>query len=694
MNPLRIARIVRDDYLALLRTTFSPRQQELRQAFNREIERDGFLTREPFISLAQPYWTADPLAWLVPDVRTRFGTIAESPFQHQAQAAQRIAAGQPTVVATGTGSGKTEAFLIPIIDYCYLHKMEPGVKAILIYPMNALATDQLRRVRVLLAGSGVTFGRYTGETELSGQRPEDAPVEERATRVEFRHNPPHILLTNYQMLEYMLLRGDGRDIFRNHRTRFVVLDEVHTYHGALGTDVACLLRRLRASLAETNADRGVPLFIGTSATLQSGEAGQDPREGVARFFTRLTGQDTSPEAVITETYDPPEIPTDAVLGPPPQLTDAEILGLDHHNAAAVATLVRRLAGVALDDGRSIGEIWQRMRLPYLLLNWLRRPRPIQDIVDELAALPERVGVSREDLRREIEAALLLGPSLPEQHFLRLRPRVHRFLRGLARFWRCTNPDCGRLMGEGVDSCTECGSRTMPLAICRTCGWDYFIGREALGQAIPWLSRTSNSRTVYYYDPPRTQVETDTEENPLEAGEDAELGGQNGDAAPAEQASTDEQTDDGSDDQQEVAPDAEAYLCPQCLGISESTDRRTCTCGNGAPLRPVRLHRGRGNRCPVCSSRYGRFDILTPVSLGNSSALAHVSRTLLRELPEGNKKILVFCDSRQDAAHQARFIEGIESHLRLRRALYQALAENPGLHDLRWLVERNLPSVRQ
>ena len=84
-------------------------------------------------------------------------------------------------------------------------------------------------------------------------------------RSEFRAHPPDILLTNYRMLEYLLLRGDGRALFRNHAVRFIVLDEVHTYKGALGTDVACLVRRLRAALGEAN-----PLFIGTSATLQSG----------------------------------------------------------------------------------------------------------------------------------------------------------------------------------------------------------------------------------------------------------------------------------------------------------------------------------------------------------------------------------------------------------------------------------------
>ena len=151
------------------------------------------------------------------------------------------------------------------------------------------------------------------------------------------------------------------------------------------------------------------------------------------------------------------------------------------------------------------------------------------------------------------------------------------------------------------------------------------------------------------------------------------------------AATAEATPETEEEDEVAVADAEAYLCPQCLSVSESPARRSCVC-DAAPLRPVRVLRGRGNRCPVCNSRYGRFDILTPVSLGNSSALTHVSRTLLRELPEGNKKILVFCDSRQDAAHQARFIEGIESHLRLRRAVFQALLRNPGRHDLQWLTD--------
>lgn len=667
MNPLRLARTLRDDYLGLLRTTFAPRQTALRESFHREIERDGFLTREPFVSLSQPYCLGPSLDLLLPETRERFGTLAATPYLHQAQATARLTQGQPVVVATGTGSGKTEAFLMPIVDHCLRTREEPGLKAILVYPMNALASDQLRRVRGLLAGSGVSFGLYTGVTEFSGPRSPEAPEEEKVTRLEIRAEPPQLLLTNYQMLEYLLLRGDGREIFRGHRVRFIVLDEVHTYHGALGTDVACLLRRLRASLG------GIPpLFIGTSATLQSDEGQEDPREGVTRFFSRLTGQDTPVEAVITEEVAPLATPAHLTLPAAPEIPAEELASFDPQNQASVMSLARRLAGAPEGDQRGLEELWSGMKLPYLLLHWLHRPLSVEVVAARLAAEPERAGVPLEALRREIEATLLLGPCLPESNPLRLRPRVHRFLRGLARFWRCTNPDCGRLVHDGVESCLTCGARTLPLAICRTCGWDFYAGQELNGRAAPWLGRISTPQTVYYYDSPAVQVAADTEDNPFEGDEES----------PEEQANA----DIAGDEDEEAAVEAHAYLCPQCLSLSVSLAERTCACDSGLPLRPVMLHQGRGATCPVCRSRYGRFDVLTPVSLGNSSALTHVSRSLLRELPEENKKLLVFCDSRQDAAHQARFIEGVEGHLRLRRAIYRRLLPGGARHDIRWLVE--------
>ncbi len=651
MNPLRIAEQLRADYLELLTTTFSPRQDRLRRDFRAAIEREGFLTREPFVSLAQPYKIAPALTELHEETRHRFGPIADAPYFHQAVAARRILNGDSAVVATGTGSGKTEAFLMPILDHCIRVFQPDVVKAILVYPMNALANDQRDRIRKLLAGSKVSFGVYTGETKQFGARPEDAPDNERLMRAEFRAHPPDLLLTNYRMLEYLLLRGDGRAIFKNHAIRFVVLDEVHTYKGALGTDVACLLRRLRAALGGTS-----PLFVGTLATLQSG--GGDPRAGVAEFFTRLTGQPTPSDAVIREETTAPEMPSQLTLPPTPKLTRDDLTSFDP------LLLARKLTGF---DGDTIEGCWERSALAYLLLDSLRDPRPLSAVVEELAARPERQGVSRDVLDLEVQAALMVGPCLGANHPLRLRPRVHRFLRGLARFWRCLNPGCGKLLDSGVVACDACGAKALPLALCRTCGWDFYMGREEdyLGAAtsvIPWLGRRSSRRTTFLYDPP-VSVEVEPEDLPEEGNEGEES---NGEAPPD-------------------APDVSHWVCPQCLLLTSDPDERPCGCSQ--PLRPVKLLRGRGTNCPVCRSRYGRFDVITPVSLGNSSALTHVARSLLRELPADRRKLLVFADSRQDAAHQARFMRGSEQLLRLRRFIYGALADSPEPHDLRWLEQQ-------
>jgi len=679
MNPLHIARNLRDDYLLLLKTTFNPRQAELQKAFLGEIERDGFLTREPFVSLAQPYRRAGPLTMLTDETRRRFGEIAESPYAHQAAACQQIVQGKPTVVATGTGSGKTEAFLLPILDHCLLHTRQPGPKALLMYPMNALATDQLRRIRERLAGSGVSFGRYTGETQLRGERPAEAPAEERCSRAEFRSNPPDILLTNYQMLEYMLIRGDGRDIFRDHRIRFVVLDEVHTYHGALGTDVACLMRRLRSTLASTRPDDPPPLFIGTSATLHAGVEGGDPRDGIARFFTRLTGQETSADAVIMEEPDIPVRPDDLEWPPPPDVPRGLLDAFNPDNGHAVLGLTRLLAGALEDTSAGLEELWVRTPLPYVLTSWLKEPLSLGEIVERLSEEHGREGVGTDQLAREIEAGLLVGPCLPDRHPLRLRPRVHRFLRGLVPFWRCTNPDCGRLLGEAVGECDECGARALPLALCRTCGWDFMMGRsmgDALaGESIaPWPPRRpSTSETVFLYDAPTERPKLGDEEDVGEfESPDSDTGPGDGSAGTGEDAGD--------------LADAGLYLCPSCLTLFPTAGDRPCGCSDDRPLRPVLAYRHRGTRCPICRDTYGAHDILTPVSLGNSSALSHVSRTLIRELPDERRKLLVFCDSRQDASHQARFIKSVEGYLLLRRGIYTLLSQNGEPHDFRWLVD--------
>lgn len=199
------------------------------------------------------YELPDALDWL-PDARL---------YVHQEEAIRHILAGETTVLATGTGSGKTEAFLIPILDHC-LKRPGPGVKALIIYPMNALANDQIRRFRKVLEelhrlvpGTPVTLDLFTSSTS---ERERDA----------MRRDPPDILVTNYVMLDWMLARSKDQPIFAasSDSLRYIVLDEIHTYRGNKATHLMYLLARLKARLT------GPVVQIGTSATLQT-----DPTRG-------------------------------------------------------------------------------------------------------------------------------------------------------------------------------------------------------------------------------------------------------------------------------------------------------------------------------------------------------------------------------------------------------------------------------
>jgi ATP-dependent helicase YprA (DUF1998 family) len=177
-----------------------------------------------------------------------------------------------------------------------------GLTAILVYPMNALANDQLLRLQDYLRAAGFSGTVSVRRYDRSTGQPE---------RQEMRKNPPHILLTNYMMLEYLLVRpADREDIFANHRCRFLVLDEVHTYRGTLGSHIALLVRRLRTHLARARQDwqtevsaieqaRRYPALVpvGTSATIKSvSDAAQSREEAlrmrdaaVQEFFAKLTG---------------------------------------------------------------------------------------------------------------------------------------------------------------------------------------------------------------------------------------------------------------------------------------------------------------------------------------------------------------------------------------------------------------------
>ena len=195
------------------------------------------------------------------------------------------------VLTTGTGSGKSLAYIIPIVDRVLAAKAagtyRPGIKAIVVYPMNALANSQLRELQKFLTigypeGPPVTFDRYTGQES----------AEDRARIIA---NPPDILLTNYVMLELVLTRPRDRGLIDAARGLwFLVLDELHTYRGRQGADVALLVRRLRDT-----CDAATVQCIGTSATMTTEGDAADQRRAVAEVATTLFGVPVQPGHVTS-----------------------------------------------------------------------------------------------------------------------------------------------------------------------------------------------------------------------------------------------------------------------------------------------------------------------------------------------------------------------------------------------------------
>lgn len=220
-------------------------------------------------------------------------------YLHQEFAVRKADANHNLVVTTGTGSGKTECFTIPIINYLLKEKeqglLDDGVRAILIYPMNALANDQMKRLRVTLKNyPDITFGVYNGDTEINdaegiinygkifkdenGNALKPLP-NEIISRKSMQERPPHILVTNYAMLEYMMLRPKDDLVFSGAKLHFLVLDEAHTYKGATGMETSLLIRRLKARISNSND----VVHILTSATL----GGKDANDGIITFARTL-----------------------------------------------------------------------------------------------------------------------------------------------------------------------------------------------------------------------------------------------------------------------------------------------------------------------------------------------------------------------------------------------------------------------
>lgn len=311
---LKASKNITNKYTRYLKTMFDIEDPEYRKLFEKEISSIGSFSKGPYLDVVDSFESGSSIKKLISDgvLNKDFEKVddiySKILYKHQEQSINKLKAGKNLIVSTGTGSGKTESFLVPILDYLMDQKnkngkLSPGVRALLVYPMNALANDQIARLRSSLKNYPfITFGSYTGQTEETlskalekykalnnGTKP---LPNELISREQMKLTPPNILITNYSMLEYLMLRPKDNAFFQGeyaNEWKFVVLDEAHTYSGSTGIEVSMLLRRLAAFLNKDKIQ-----YILTSATLGSEKTNAD----VVEFGKRLCDAPFYEEDVI------------------------------------------------------------------------------------------------------------------------------------------------------------------------------------------------------------------------------------------------------------------------------------------------------------------------------------------------------------------------------------------------------------
>ena len=413
------------------------------------------------------YCTARNLSPRVGDALTRALGQDFRLYEHQQKAIESILQEVPTVISTGTGSGKTESFLIPIIDHCLTNR-DRGLKAILLYPMNALANDQVERLATLTANTDVTFGLFTGATPYEPDPDEAHPLPNRKySRREMVESPPDILLTNYVMLDRLLTAGKWQPLIEScaQTLKYIVLDELHTYRGSKAAHLMLLLRRLQSRLARP----AIP--IGASATLSRSVGYMSDTEADATTLNVFINKVLGVHDCCVVTPDLVPLPEDNALDwPDPASVNAGALS-PSMTVPEQARLLTALAGMRLSerDMRTSGDLRNTefgqcvSRHPFVvqLRKTLRNDgaKSLSDLSKIYRqACPH--SLSLEDavdmVRAWLVAIGILNPLWGERPFLDVR--LHLFVRALSgNLHRCL--ECDTYHPEGAGICPECA---MPL----------------------------------------------------------------------------------------------------------------------------------------------------------------------------------------------------------------------------------------
>lgn len=682
IDAISASEAITSTYRRYLQSLLSVRDPGVDAALRRAIDTSSILDKGPYLEATPPYAPGSTLNDLIaegvmtPEFKSLGGEtlpLDRPLYLHQEAAIRKIAQGRNVVVATGTGSGKTESFLLPILDNLLREKAEgtlgPGVRALLLYPMNALANDQMKRMRTVLAHyPDVTFGRYTGDTQNDPRRARELfsalnigePMlpNEILSRSEMQERPPHLLLTNYAMLEYLLLRPQDVRLFSgplggtdrpDSKWKFLVVDEAHVYDGSQGAEVAMLLRRVRDRVAPDRLLR----CIATSATVGSSQ------EDVVRFASNLFGQpfewdasDPSRQDLITATR--VSAPSGPFWGP--------LLASDYIEAAKgpdgnekMSVLVAQHGGAdLLGDPSSV---------PYALareasLGSMRRilakgPKPLAEVAREV--FPDQDdAIAGLGAMVKLASASRFADGTPV-----VSARYHLFIRATEGAFVCLSGSGPHVQLARHEECPQCDAPAFEIGSCKRCGAVHVVGTPTHEGSVPKLR-------------PRAG---------LEGGAWFVLD---------DEAEIDDEDEGATVDDLEDVSGTGHKLCTACAALLPA-DSMICSCGSSA-LRPVRRLRQRGTEiagCLVCGARGpGTVRVLESGADATGAVLSTQLYQLLppssagpldSQLPGEGRKLLAFSDSRQAAAYFAPYLEDSYARLGRRRLITQALLA-AGAHE--------------
>lgn len=685
-----------DAVVAQLGTNNEALNQQLRSMLGSERTGDGSLIQDPVIEGAHPFITAaESMAEVPPDVlRPQLVSILDGldeedeyrfpksrkPFRHQLQAWTKLAqpgTPQSVLVTSGTGSGKTECFLFPILSDL-IRQTEgnsstlEGVQAIMLYPLNALIESQRARLSAWTSPlkGRVRYCLYNGDLPQPAlpESERKASPERQIDRHQLRSSPAPILVTNITMLEYMLARAEDQPIIEksNGKLRWIVLDEAHSLVGAAAAETALLIRRVL--LAFNTAPENVH-FVATSATIGDD---RDTDDKLRQFLAEVAGiPDDQVHVIKGDRTLPhrPNVEADMQINP---------------SAAAPAELYDYFGGKQ--------QVWEFIK------TLKQKPQPLT----ALAKVARSVDIETEDFMSLLAAAEKSNPETGEPE--RLAPmRVHSFERAIPGIWGCVNPDCvaapsgwpfGKLFPSKFENCDTCGAPVVELISCTECGEPMLEAEEDRSDGKLRPSRRGLERDEFQY-----EAERDGE---LDAEGDEDDDEEDGDASLAQNKYMAKQTILFA-----------ATPSKSSRPISLSTKDWSVLAGPTADSVTLRYEEKSVAEgvCPCCgvNALRGIDNLLRPVRFGAPFMVTAAAPILLeavdpkpnseRTLPSSGRGLISFTDSRQGTARMSAKFQAESERNFVRSFIYHAVQgalaadeDTPEVTNVRTVIAQLEPLV--